>query len=298
MAKDVSGVSSHCDSEMKPPNLEGDLPGKLDNLSPGTDEIAPVDLDDDRLHEMTASYSEISFDSQPSPPDGSESVDRSFDINPAFISQTTSIHSDSHDLFSERTFEGDSRRPDKLDLQRSFESGSGGNAFTKALENLQLEGTVSQEGDMVLFVAEDLETKIKLSSPVSRNESLGFPVSRSSTPSLYRQALTPQLPTIDSNVLNDLEIEARKVATSVDTLTENLAGILHSVSALTVDCLETYRDAVCKTCDAVDSNIKSMYQLMAKCEELSISMKSIYKLSENVKEIKRLLELFENAVSS
>lgn len=28
------------------------------------------------------------------------------------------------------------------------------------------------------------------------------------------------------------------------------------VSGLTVDCLETYRDVVCKTCDAVDFNIK------------------------------------------
>lgn len=53
-------------------------------------------------------------------------------------------------------------------------------------------------------------------------------------------------------------------------------------SALTVACLETYRDAVCKTCDAVDHNIKSMYQLMAKCEELSKSMGSIYKLAEQM----------------
>ena len=44
-------------------------------------------------------------------------------------------------------------------------------------------------------------------------------------------------------------------------MTENLAGILQSISALTVDTLETYRDGVCKTCDEVDSNIKSMYQV-------------------------------------
>ena len=45
-------------------------------------------------------------------------------------------------------------------------------------------------------------------------------------------------------------------------MTENLAGILQSISALTVDTLETYRDGVCKTCDEVDSNIKSMYQVI------------------------------------
>lgn len=53
-------------------------------------------------------------------------------------------------------------------------------------------------------------------------------------------------------------------------------------SALTVGCLETYRDAVCKTCDAIDHNIKSMYQLMAKCEELSNSMAIIFKMAEKL----------------
>ncbi|KAG8237073.1 hypothetical protein J437_LFUL005180 [Ladona fulva] len=233
MEKGKSGVGFISDSRLKSLNISPDSTEKLDGISPVNEELPPVDLDDDRLHEMTASYSEISFDSQPSPAEESLSVDRSFEINPAFLSQDTSVHSDTHDIFSDKIcFDGDNRRPDKLDLPQTLESEASGNSFPKALENLHLEGTVSQEGDMVLFVAEDLETKIKLSSPVSRSEPLAFPASRSSTPSLYRQALTPQLPAIDSNVLNDLEVEARKVATSVDTLTENLAGILHSVSSV------------------------------------------------------------------
>ena len=58
------------------------------------------------------------------------------------------------------------------------------------------------------------------------------------------------------------------------------------------------RDAVCKTCDAVDSNIKSMYQLMAKCEELSKNMQPIYKLYDQIKEVKRLLDQFESVMTS
>ncbi|XP_023722136.1 BLOC-1-related complex subunit 6 isoform X1 [Cryptotermes secundus] len=203
--------------------------------------------------------------------------------------------------FQEPGQEGDSKRPDKLELRRSnryTDCNIDSNPFHQPMEDLCLEGTVTKEGDMVLFVAEDLETKIKMSSPVTKKgDTPPFPGSRISTPCLYRQALMPQLPIIDPNVLNDLEMEVRRVATSVDTLTENLAGILRSVSALTVECLEVYRDAVCKTCDAVDSNIKSMYQLMAKCEELSKSMKPIYKLAEQIKGIKRLLDLFENAMN-
>ncbi|XP_043253182.1 BLOC-1-related complex subunit 6 isoform X2 [Colletes gigas] len=242
---------------------------------------------------MTASYSEISFDSLSSPP----------------ISELRSLI-ESPDLdgtkFLEDSLEKMSAvggRPDQLNLKNRRNSlvedeDLDPPSYHKAMGYLQLEGTVMQDGDMVLFVAEDLENKIKLSSPVTKKgETPSFPGSRSSTPCLYRQALTPQLPPLDHNVLNELEMEARKVATSVDALTENLAAILHSASALTVGCLETYRDAVCKTCDAVDHNIKSMYQLMAKCEELSKSMGPIYKLAEQIKEMKRMLDLFENAMN-
>ncbi|XP_046598173.1 BLOC-1-related complex subunit 6 [Neodiprion lecontei] len=251
------------------------------------DKPGGFDYDEDKLHEMTASYSEISFDSQSSPP----------------MSDLRSLM-ESPDLDGEK-LDSNNPRPNSLELKNDDLSDDDGPieiiqppSYSKAIKYLHLQGTVTQEGDMVLFVTEDLESKIKLSSPITkRGETPSFPGSRSSTPCLYRQALTPQLPILDHNVLNELEMEARKVATSVDSLTENLAAILHSVSALTVDCLETYRDAVCKTCDAVDHNIKSMYQLMAKCEELSKSMGPIYKLAERIKEMKRMLELFENTMN-
>ncbi|XP_047483767.1 uncharacterized protein LOC125035426 isoform X3 [Penaeus chinensis] len=167
----------------------------------------------------------------------------------------------------------------------------------RAESALQGAGMVTRQGDIISFVADDLHNKIKLSSPVSKTVA-SFPGSRSSTPSLLRAALAPQVPAIDPTVINDIEAHARHIATSVDTLIENLTGTLHSISALTVDCVETYRDAVCKTCDAVDANIKSMYQLMAKTEELSKSMKPIYKLQEQIKEVRRLLDMFESAIHS
>lgn len=58
------------------------------------------------------------------------------------------------------------RRPSQLNLKCEVMSEK-----LKVLEYLdQLEGVVRQEGDMVTFVAEDLETKIKLSSPPARKE--------------------------------------------------------------------------------------------------------------------------------
>ncbi|GBM34549.1 BLOC-1-related complex subunit 6 [Araneus ventricosus] len=161
----------------------------------------------------------------------------------------------------------------------------------------ELQGTLTVDGDLVTFVAEDLQEKIKMSSPISRwTDSSSFPGSRSSTPSLYRQALQPNFHIIDPNILTDLESHAKKVATCVDTMLENLSGTLQSISSLTVDCMETYESSVCKTCDAVDVNIKAVYQLMAKCEELSNSMSPLYKMSGEVKNIKKMLEQLEHIV--
>jgi len=101
----------------------------------------------------------------------------------------------------------------------------------------------------------------------------------------------------DPMVLNDIEKEARRLATDVDSLVENLSCVLQSVSALTVETVQTYRDGVCKTCDEVDSNIRAMYQLMAKWEELNKNMAPAYKVSSQIKDIIRLLDMFEAALS-
>lgn len=165
---------------------------------------------------------------------------------------------------------------------------------------LDMDGHVRYEGDMTHYVADDLEFKIKLSSPITkRGETPVFGSSnpsRSSTPSgkLYRQILAPQIGQIDITVLNDLEYEAQKIAQSVDNLIENLSGILHSNSSLTAENMEVYKDAVSKTCDAMDNNIKSMYTILAKGEEVSQAMIPVQAQAAKVAEIKRLLQIFEN----
>ena len=72
------------------------------------------------------------------------------------------------------------------------------------------------------------------------------------------------LEVLDPRLINDMEREARRLATELDCLVETLACALQSMSGLTVEYVQTYRDGVCKTCDQVDTNIRAMYQLMAK----------------------------------
>ncbi|XP_022204602.2 BLOC-1-related complex subunit 6 isoform X2 [Nilaparvata lugens] len=243
---------------------------------------------------MTASYSEISFNNALL-----ESKDCSEHSNKLCTTQGAENVVKPEEINPEHK-EYQNERPKNLKLINDLESNviEKQSASHKAFDYLnQLNGTVTQEGDMVLFVAEDLENKIKLSSPVSKKDPLSSCGWESTTSSWLKQSFTGEIPVVDITILNDLETEVSKIATSVDSLTENLAEILHSISALTVDCLETYRDVVCKTCDSVDVNIKSMYQLMAKCEELGKAMASIYKLSDHIKEIKHFLDLFENVAN-
>lgn len=77
---------------------------------------------------------------------------------------------------------------------------------------------------------------------------------------------------INENILNDLEIETQYLATSVDNLFENLCNLLHSISSITADTVEVYRNSVNKLTDSMDANIKSMYTIMAKTEEITKSM--------------------------
>lgn len=132
------------------------------------------------------------------------------------------------------------------------------------------------------FVANDLEYKIKVSSPV------GQPFG--SLPKQFSSSLPPQL---DSNVLNDLEIEAQYLAANIDNLTENLANLLHSISSITADNVEVYKNSVTMLSDAIDSNIKSMYSIIAKSEEISKSMSKAESMATRIKEIRRLVDMLE-----
>ncbi|XP_059059174.1 BLOC-1-related complex subunit 6-like [Achroia grisella] len=219
-----------------------------------------VDLDDEISARMTASYSEISF------------------------------HSDHGQIYEEQPKAPGPSRPYNLPSENRKQE-----KFP-----LDIDGHVRYEGDMTHYVADDLEFKIKLSSPITkRGETPVFgssSASRSSTPSgkLYRQILAPQIGQIDITVLNDLEYEAQKIAQSVDNLIENLSSILHSNSSLTAENMEVYKEAVGKTCDAMDNNIKSMYTILAKGEEVSQAMIPVQAQAARIAEIKRLLQLFEN----
>lgn len=137
------------------------------------------------------------------------------------------------------------------------------------------------------FVTNDLQYKIKVASPTSPSHPFT---------NIQKQLTSSLPPQLDSNVLNDLEIEAQYLAADIDNLTENLTNLLHSISSITADNVEVYTSSVTKLTDAIDANIKSMYSIIAKTEEISKTMHKAEETAMRIKEIRKLVDLFEAAL--
>ncbi|XP_058815863.1 BLOC-1-related complex subunit 6 [Topomyia yanbarensis] len=251
------------------------------------------DLDKEELEDvpaaMTESYSEIAYTQNFFGAGSTEDPEGGINLN--------NIRSGSSSSSSSQT----RRRPDSLNCDKRKD------AFP-----YNLEGTVRVDGNMTHFVAENLEYKIKLASPVTvtRKDSGNPSSSRQSTPSAATGGgstsnyglmpkpfmIPPHLNQIDPNALNEIEREAQALAASVDNLTESLCSVLHSISSITADNVEIYKNSVTKLTDCMDANIKCMYTIMAKAEEISKAIKPAEALSTRIREIKRLVDMFESNI--
>ncbi|XP_038624160.1 BLOC-1-related complex subunit 6 [Tachyglossus aculeatus] len=146
---------------------------------------------------------------------------------------------------------------------------------------LELEGTVSRHGHLTHFVANNLQLKIRLSAAAA-----------AATPP-QPPPPPPRIPPIDPEVLRDLERLSREVGGRVDRLLGGLGGAVQELTALSVGCIQTYRDAVDSLGEAVDMSIKGMYTLLARCEELDRALQPVHALARQVRDIRRTLEVLE-----
>ncbi|XP_068454759.1 BLOC-1-related complex subunit 6 isoform X1 [Clinocottus analis] len=157
---------------------------------------------------------------------------------------------------------------------------------------LELEGTVSQDGDLTHFITKNLEQKIKMSS----KPSLDCSDSDCSGPIFRSRGLSRRpadIPPIDPAVLLDLQRHTQEVAHSVEMMMRSLNGTIQNMTALSVGYIQTYRDSVDSLGESVDMSIKGMYTLMARCEELDRSMQPIHTLAAQIRDIKRTLDALE-----
>ncbi|XP_016078007.1 PREDICTED: uncharacterized protein C17orf59 homolog [Miniopterus natalensis] len=166
------------------------------------------------------------------------------------------------------------------------ESGAGGGRRATISSPLELEGTVSRQGDLTHFVANNLQLKIRLSSTPQ-------PPPPAPAPLCSAPSSTPAIPPIDPDVLRDLERLSRELGGRVDRLLRGLGGAVQELTALSVGCIQTYRDAVDSLGEAVDMSIKGMYTLLARCEELERALQPVQGLARQVRDIRRTLEVLE-----
>ena len=102
-----------------------------------------------------------------------------------------------------------------------------------------------------------------------------------------------EIPPVDPEVLKDLELRAYGISRNLDHMLATLANSLKAMSQVSSECLGAYGSCVDHVSETVDENIKSMYTLIARCEELNASLRPLQNLAEQVKEIKRTLDIFE-----
>ncbi|XP_058559692.1 BLOC-1-related complex subunit 6 [Neofelis nebulosa] len=166
------------------------------------------------------------------------------------------------------------------------EPGAGGGRRATISSPLELEGTVSRHGDLTHFVANNLQLKIRLSGALQ-------PPPPAPARPCAAPAPTPAIPPIDPDVLRDLERLSRELGGRVDRLLRGLGGAVQELTALSVGCIQTYRDAVDSLGEAVDMSIKGMYTLLARCEELERALQPVQGLARQVRDIRRTLEVLE-----
>lgn len=98
---------------------------------------------------------------------------------------------------------------------------------------------------------------------------------------------------VDPSVLKDLEEQAKIAGRSIEKMMKYLAKHLQDSTQITQGTASIYRDSVRNVQKDVENNIRLMYSLVAKCEELDQKMKPVTELAKQVSDIKESLDALE-----
>ena len=140
-------------------------------------------------------------------------------------------------------------------------------------------------------------SKPRSSSPVSyvsssSEDDIHFNDKSISSPK--QQTLKSQITSVDPMVLPEIEEQAKIASRSIDKLMKFLAKELTEGTKATVDIVSIYDGTIDHVHSEVEQNIKAMYGLIAKCEELDRKMKPISEIAAQVRCIRETLDQLES----
>lgn len=101
------------------------------------------------------------------------------------------------------------------------------------------------------------------------------------------------VPPVDPAVITDIEEQAHHASKSIGKLMAYISKELKHGATATSSIVKVYDGTIDHIHEEVEKNIKAMYGLIAKCEELDRQMKPINELANQVENIKSMLDAFE-----
>ena len=110
-----------------------------------------------------------------------------------------------------------------------------------------------------------------------------------------QQDVKSRITPVDPSVLREIEDQAKIASKSIDKMMTFLTKELGKGTNTTLEIVSVYDGAINHVHSEVEQNIKAMYGLIAKCEELDRKMKPLNELADQVRTIRETLDHLENA---
>lgn len=95
-------------------------------------------------------------------------------------------------------------------------------------------------------------------------------------------------------VLNNLEQNWMDISKNFETVVNHLQECTNQVNLASIECLTSLNQSIETTCDKVDTEMKSLYHLMTKCEELTTKLSIATSFRDEIKTLKKSIETLEN----
>lgn len=165
----------------------------------------------------------------------------------------------------------------------SISSGEDAAELAHELSFRQLSAPMSHHGSP--------STSASATKTVAPPKPLMAPIEQLNTIADLESCVDPDLSQL--NVLNKLEEKWNIISNNFQTALQHLKECSDQVTEASLACSQSLTDSIELTCDKVDVEMKALYQLIAKCDELVTKLSVAGSFREEIKTLKKSIETLE-----